>query len=187
MVMRILGIGGGSSEKRVGNLRARELGVRSRLVLVVEGALLAARCLRFADVESSLSSSLVLSSESSMLSASSSGVGSFCSTTSAASAASIRRRLSCSTSTLTFSPSLSTSSHTRFLSIVIGTFLARRSLLNSGSRSSSLFRLNLSSRRRLSRAFFCLTCRSCLLNLLSVLNGRVALVESGLTRFAPIF
>jgi len=165
----------------------RESGVRSRLVLVMEGALLPALCLRFADNKFPLSSSSELSSEPSMLSASSSGVESSCSAASAASAASIRRRLSCSTSTLTFNPSPSISSHTRFLSIVIGTFLARRSLRSSGSRSSSLFRLNLSSRRILSRAFFCLTCKSCLLNLLSILNGRVAFAESGLTRFAPIF
>ena len=39
VVMRILGVGGGSSEKSVGNFCEREDGVRSRFVLAVEGAL----------------------------------------------------------------------------------------------------------------------------------------------------
>lgn len=156
VVRRILGTGGGSSEKRVGNLRASEEGVRSRLVLVVEGALEDARCRA---LFGSSSSSSDPESESSMLSTSSSfSSSSSCNAScSAASASSIRRLFNCSTSTLMPRSSPSTSSQTRFLSIVIGTFLANLSLLNSGSRSSSRFRLKRSSLLSVSLAFFCLT------------------------------
>ena len=73
VVRRILGTGGGSSEKSVGNLRAKDEGVRSRLVLVVEGALEDARCRWRGDLGSSVSElDSSSSSESSMLSTSSS-------------------------------------------------------------------------------------------------------------------
>ncbi len=157
VVSRILGTGGGSSEKSVGNFRASEEGVRSRFVLVVDGAFEDARCRTFFGSSSSPSSDP--ESESNMLSTSSSlPSSSSCNTScSAASASSIRRLFNCSTSTLIPKSSPSTSSHTRFLSIVIGTFLANLSLLSSGSRSSSRFRVKRSSLRWLSLAFFCLT------------------------------
>ena len=117
VVRRILGIGGGVSVKRVGNLRASEVGVRSRFVLVVEGTVEDARGCCFEDLGSSPSPSSLSESESSMLSASSSWASSKGSW-SAASASSMRLLFNCSTSTLTFSPSPSASSQTRFLSIV---------------------------------------------------------------------
>ncbi len=43
VVMRILGVGGGSEEKRVGNLVASASGVKSRFVLVVDLVGLVAR------------------------------------------------------------------------------------------------------------------------------------------------
>ena len=116
VVRRIFGVGGGSSVKRVGNLRASEVGVRSRFVLVVEGAVEDARGCSFEDLGSPPSSS-PSESESSILSASSSRASSTGSSK-AASASSIRLLFNCSTSTLTFSPSPSTSSQIRFLSIV---------------------------------------------------------------------
>lgn len=70
VVSRILGVGGGESENRVGNLRAREVGVRSRFVLVVEAAIEPARGLwrgAFSFSESESASE----SESNMLSTSS--------------------------------------------------------------------------------------------------------------------
>ncbi len=172
-------MGGGSSVNRVGNFCTSEEGVRSRFVLAVEGAVELARGVCLEDLASSSSSS---ESESSMLSASSSSASSSRGSSREASASSIRRLFSCSTSTLTLSPSPSTSSHTRFLSIVTGTFLAKRSLLSSGFRSSSLFLLNRISRLRPSLAFFCAKCRLCLRNLFSVLKGKLALGE-GFTLF----
>jgi len=146
VVRRILGTGGGSSLKSVGNLRAREEGVRSRLVLVVEGALEDARWRAVFGSPSSSSSDP--ESESNMLSTSSSCSSSSCDgSCSAASASSIRRLFNCSTSTLIPRSSPSTSSQTRFLSIVIGTFFANLSSLSVGSRSSSRFRLKRSSLR----------------------------------------
>lgn len=185
VVRSILGVGGGMSLKSVGNLSARESGVRSRFVDVVDAASEAARGRCFGAFSSpsfseSESSILSLSSSESSSSIASSGASK-----ASASSFSIRRRFSCSTSTLAPKLSSSTSSHTRLLSIVAGIFRANRSLRNSGFRSSSLLRLNRSSRRILSRAFFCLTCRSCRLNLLAVLNGSEAFAEGG-ARFEPM-
>ena len=154
---------------------------------MVEGASDVALCL-LANVLSSPSESEPSSdSESSMLSTSSSRASSSSASgcCSAFSASSMRLRFSCSTSTLASRRSPSTSSQTRFLSIVCGTFRVSLCRLSSGSRSSSRFRRKRSSRRRLSRAFFCLTCKSCLRNLFSVLKGSVAF-EDGATRFKPI-
>ena len=114
VVRSIFGTGGDSSVKMVGNLRAREVGVKSRFVLVVDGAVEDARGRRLGETSSSRSSE----SESSILSASSSCAPSARGSSNIASASSMRRLFSCSTSTLTFNPSSSTSSQTRFLSIV---------------------------------------------------------------------
>lgn len=120
VVRRILGVGGGTSVKRVGNLSEREAGVRSRFVLVAEGALDAARGRCFGcEFSLSPSSSSPSDSESNMLSASSSTASSSPPSRAAcSSASSIRLLFNCSTSTLAPKPSSSTSSQTRFLSIV---------------------------------------------------------------------
>ena len=68
VVRRILGTGGGVSLKSVGNLRESEVGVRSRLVLVVEAAVEEARG-RGLGVSSASDSSSDPESESNMLSA----------------------------------------------------------------------------------------------------------------------
>ena len=72
MVRRILGTGGGSSVNKVGNLTDREVGVKSRFVLVVEGAVEDARGRCPVDLGALSSSSSSSESESSILSASSS-------------------------------------------------------------------------------------------------------------------
>ena len=93
------------------------------------------------------------------------------------SSSSIFRLFNLSTFTDSPSPSptsLSTSSHTRFLSKVNGTFCFNRDSRRLGSLSSSRLRRKRSSRLVLSVAFFLLMWRDCLLSLFLVLKGRCA-------------
>lgn len=181
--MSTFGVGGGSEEKRVGNLAARASGVKSRFVLVEDLVGLVARsvAVRFfvgfwglvgSVVSSSLAKSIMLFLSSSEL------LGAFsCSSSNTACSSSAFCRFNRSTSTDSPSPSLvslSTLSHVLFLSMVKGIFsfsLPSRKLI---SLSSSRLLRKRSSRRILSVAFFLLMCRLWRFCLLPTRNARWA-------------